>query len=176
MPGDPVFDKTVDQLTALIESGNPITCSQEILNNISLRDYVAAVLRIDAKNYSTPHEFLVVHGYFFADFTPSLSAPEDDRELLQRAWESCFKPEEWTVANLHTCISDAATAMVTARLAEDSSLNSTEEERKAKKETYKHLRAALADGQPGPGIADMMEVLGRDRCLGRMMKYVSAVA
>ena len=39
---------------------------------------------------------------------------------------------------------------------------------------YTHLRAALADGRSGPGIADMMEVLGRDECLTRMMNYVSA--
>ncbi|GME66011.1 Glutamyl/glutaminyl-tRNA synthetase class Ic [Neofusicoccum parvum] len=171
-PGDPVFDKVVDDLVSMIESGKPVTCSQDILDR-GLRDYVVKVLRSDTKNYTTPLEFLRNHEYFFADFTPSMSAPEPDRQLLRRAFESCFAPEEWNVTGLHECIADAINMILEARLKEDPEQERVPVEKAVKKDVYKHLRLALADGKAGPGIADMMEVLGRDACLKRMMDYVS---
>ncbi|OJD30490.1 glutamyl-trna synthetase [Diplodia corticola] len=173
VPGDPFFDQTVEQLVPLLESGNPISCSQRLLESTPLRDYVAAVLRIDAKNFTKHHDFLVEHEYFFTDFTPSISCPESQRDVVQQVFEQAFIPEDWTAAALHECINDAANMLVEART-EPNSDPDISVVKEAKKDVYKHLRTALADGEHGPGIADMMEVLGRDECLARMMNYVCA--
>lgn len=173
VPGDPVFDKTVDELVIRIESGDPISSSQSVLDRTQLRDYVSEVLRIDAKNYTTPHDFLIEHEYFFADFTPSFSPPEESKELLQQVFENSFITDEWNAAAVHECIADGANVIVETRLGEDPDQTRQSAEKKAKKDLYKHLRTALADGKPGPAIADMMEVLGRDECVQRMMNYVS---
>ncbi|EKG20491.1 Glutamyl/glutaminyl-tRNA synthetase class Ic [Macrophomina phaseolina MS6] len=173
IPGDPIFDKTVDELVARLESGNPIAYSRSILDRMSLRDYVAEVLRIDAKNYTTPNEFLLEHEYFFTDFMPSIRAPSDDSGLLQQVFDHAFVTDEWNAKALHECIADAANVVVDARIEEYPEQGRGSVEKQAKKDVYRHLRAALADGNPGPGIADMMEVLGREVCVQRMMNYVS---
>ncbi|OMP87975.1 Glutamate--tRNA ligase, mitochondrial [Diplodia seriata] len=220
VPGDAVFDKTVDQLVSMLKSGDPISCDQRVLDGPSLRDYVAAVLRIDAKNYAKPSDFLADHAYFFTDFTTSKKCEDSDRGLLLQVYTTVFGECDWTAAALHKCIPEAANLIAAGRLESDGekaarenleeqirsvlAQGKSEDEtaaalhehiaeagekiveagpppnqdevsdsmiKAAKKDMYKHLRNALADGKPGPGIADMMEVLGRKECLRRMERY-----
>lgn len=176
VPGDPVFDETVNTLVAMLARGEPISFSERILNGRSLYDYVVSVLRIDSKNYTNPSDFLIEHDYLFTDFTPQNRCPESERDLIQRVFKTAFAPEKWTSHTVLECVTEAADMIVDARLkaAKDSSEAGVSVEKKVKGEVYKHLRMALADGKHGPDITAMMKLLGRDESLSRMKKYVSA--
>ncbi|KAK0615435.1 Glutamate--tRNA ligase [Lasiodiplodia hormozganensis] len=176
VPGDPVFDETVNTLVAMLLRGEPVSFSERILNGRSLYDYVVSVLRIDSKNYTNPSDFLIEHDYLFTDFTPQNKCPESERDLMQRVFKSTFASEKWTSHTVLECVTEAADMIVDARVkaAKDSSEADAPVEKKVKGEVYKHLRMALADGKHGPDITAMMKLLGRDESLSRMKKYVSA--
>ncbi|KAK8205343.1 hypothetical protein BKA81DRAFT_301463 [Phyllosticta paracitricarpa] len=165
VPGDPYFEKVVDELVTLIEEDRKIEVDEHLLTDGGLRARVSDVLRIDNKNFTKTDGFIEEHDYFFSDAAIGNSSAEvahEQLEALKTAWQKTFfqiQPEAWTKDSLRQAIEESANALAESR-AKD-------------KETWQHLRQALSGGKHGPGVLDTLLVLRYDVCTRRMQKYLS---
>lgn len=179
IPGDPYFEKVVDELVASIQGNDGIKIDERLLSNGGLRARVADVLRIDNKNFTKTEGFIEEHDYFFSDAAVDYSSTDVPREKLdavKTAWERTFfqiQPDDWTRVSLQQSIDKAAKMIVESRTRDVPDEERAKGEKKAKKETWQHLRQALSGGKHGPGVLDTLLVLGREVCLRRLRKYLS---
>ncbi|KAK8189056.1 uncharacterized protein BKA78DRAFT_253786 [Phyllosticta capitalensis] len=179
IPGDPYFEKVVDELVASIQGNDGIKIDERLLSNGGLRARVADVLRIDNKNFTKTEGFIEEHDYFFSDAAVDYSSTDVPREKLdavKTAWERTFfqiQPDDWTRVSLQQSIDKAAKMIVESRTRDVPDEERAKGNKKAKKETWQHLRQALSGGKHGPGVLDTLLVLGREVCLRRLRKYLS---
>ncbi|RAO70755.1 uncharacterized protein BHQ10_006767 [Talaromyces amestolkiae] len=148
----PEFQKLVGDVTEAAEGRGNIRA------NLPVKETVTSLLRYDGGHFTTPAQFLDRNWSFFTssldrtpytltqsdleigDPTPPLVALQTVATILTLVPES-----HWNVETHRTnldCIPYASKAF--------------------KKELYHYLRWALLAGAPGPGMPQIMEVLGRD--------------
>ncbi|KAK7541590.1 glutamyl-tRNA synthetase-like protein [Phyllosticta citricarpa] len=179
VPGDPYFEKVVDELVTLIEEDRKIEVDEHLLTDGGLRARVSDVLRIDNKNFTKTDGFIEEHDYFFSDAAIGNSSAEvahEQLEALKTAWQKTFfqiQPEAWTKDSLRQAIEESANALAESRAKDVADEEKGKAKKEAKKETWQHLRQALSGGKHGPGVLDTLLVLGYDVCTRRMQKYLS---
>ncbi|GAM35037.1 hypothetical protein TCE0_015r03026 [Talaromyces pinophilus] len=151
----PEFQKLVDDVTkAAEERGN-------IRDGLPVKDTVTSLLRYDGGHFTTPAQFLDRNWPFFTaslDRTPytltqadlEIGDPTPPLVALQ------------TVATILTLVPESHWNVETHR----TNLDCIPYTSKAfKKELYHYLRWALLAGASGPGMPQIMEVLGRDETI-----------
>ncbi|KAK7510541.1 glutamyl-tRNA synthetase-like protein [Phyllosticta citriasiana] len=179
VPGDPYFEKVVDELVTLIEEDRKIKVDEHLLTDGGLRARVSDVLRIDNKNFTKTEGFIEEHDYFFSDAAIGNSSTEvahEQLEAVKTAWQKTFfqiQPEGWTKESLRQAIEESANALAESRAKDVADEEKGKAKKEAKKETWQHLRQALSGGKHGPGVLDTLLVLGYDVCTRRMQKYLS---
>jgi len=162
------------------------------LQDRNLKDYLALILRIDAKNFSTVEDFYQRNAYFFRPVSHSGLHPIYDHNSsihgvpsvnLVRAANLILEvdTESWDATCLHEKIAEAITSHATT----DAGLDDNPLEVKIKqfhasqrafsKALHSYLRWALAEGMPGPGIGDMLTILGRTVALSRLSDAANSV-
>lgn len=182
-----------------IHSATPVTStnihiSGSILQGRTLPEYVAPLLRADAKSYTNAQEFVERNRSFFTPtlgrtpYTPASSKNAADSEtptvpisaLHTAAAAFSLVPEfHWSAEAQRFNISsyDGASALSDTSSSTSATEEATPEEAEKariaadktfKKELYHYLRWALSGGAPGPGIPETMEILGRAESVKRL--------
>ena len=154
----------------------------EILKGHSSRDYIAAILRVDAKQYTSPEDFARRNRYFFSPVKESdiltvvLDKYRDSDHELETISSAARRLNEvpsceWTATNLKAKVDGivgdlskvkSRTTSPDAKRFEDFNM--------LKKEFLGWLRTAIMGGLPGPGMADTMALLQRDVTLQRLQE------
>ncbi|KAF2502448.1 glutamyl-tRNA synthetase [Lophium mytilinum] len=155
--GGPPFDKMVDDVVAIVEKDLDPAKYEVILGSKNLREYVASIVRSAArKDWSTPKTFVEQCDYFF-----NLPEPASSHEnvALSLPFIQALKklPQElpWD--------SEPVKDAIKAGMAEWCATNS-----KSEKEGYQFLRGLVANGKHGPGVHDIMTILGREETFRRL--------
>ncbi len=147
---------------------------------------------MDAKNFSTVEDFYQRNAYFFKPVSHDQLKPEyglNDSihgtpivQLIEAAGLiSHIDTECWTSIPLQTKISEITKSFTSPDISVDEqSLNletnaAHASPRAFSKALHSFLRWALAGGMPGPGIADLMAILGRNVTLDRVKAAADVV-
>lgn len=136
-----------------------------------MKQYLSAVLRSDARNYTTPESFIDRNIYFFTapEWQPyESSKPSRDLQTVQTAARDLMTTEadQWSAEHLDqrmkAIVNEAAPA----------SLSSVADSKAAikewNKEFYHYLRWVLFNGKQGPQLANAMAMLGPEICTARL--------
>jgi glutamyl-tRNA synthetase len=157
------------------------------LKTKDLREYIEKILRADSKNFKQLDEFLTRNSYFFGPVihsrytthapngqplhdVPTAALVDATSQLHQ------IKPEDWSSGAIRDHLYKAVAAITRATLAPDQKTDKPESTSRLKAfepksfstALYHYLRWAVAEGKQGPGVGDIMEILGRDESLARL--------
>lgn len=144
----------------------------------SIAEYVAPLIRADAKSYIDAVDFVQRNSTFF---TPKLergpyapaspTAPEVPMPALHTAAAALtlVPPSHWDIETHKFNINsyDGSGSVVLPKTESDSQAPPATD-KIFKKELYNYLRWALSASAPGPGIPETMAILGRDETLRRV--------
>lgn len=153
--------------------------SSSILRGRTLSEYIAPLLRADAKTYTTAEEFIKRNSTFFTSkldrppYTPTTSPSSTEAATVPMqalhtaaAALTLVPPSHWTVethrANI-TSYDGSDTVTIPAENADG-----VNPDKLFKKELYHYLRWALSASAPGPGIPEIMTILGREETVRRI--------
>jgi len=145
----------VNNVVAVVEKCFNVADYQVILGGRTLNDFVAQIIRADAKNYSTPKTFAQQSDYFFT--LPDCSSPREDvsNDTIIHTFKSLPQDHPWNPEALRPVVNRAVTEWC-------------EKHNRSGKEAYQYLRGLLANGKPGPGINYIVAILGREETLRRL--------
>jgi glutamyl-tRNA synthetase len=149
---------------------------QSILNGRRLRDYTASVLRADAKNYSNPAEFLKRNAYFFSP--PKLKEATEENakavhlqfDILRRASHNFSKISDacWGEKSLAEQVEELITSSGSVQRDLKSSKVDLDIYPVTKSSLHQQLRTVVTGGLPGPGMLEILSILGRTATLKRL--------
>ncbi|KAI2789548.1 Glutamate--tRNA ligase [Penicillium oxalicum] len=177
--GGPQFEQMVNRLCSVVLRDYSGEKLDSILRGRTLAEYVAPLLRADAKTYTTAEDFATRNSTFFTTrierptYTPvavseSADIPQVPMQALHTAAAALtlVPPAHWNIethrANIAMYDGSSATA-TTSNGAEVGLPDKT-----FKKELYHYLRWALSASAPGPGVPETMAILGREETVRRM--------
>ncbi|KAJ5785466.1 uncharacterized protein N7503_010678 [Penicillium pulvis] len=175
--GGPEFDEMVNRVCNDVKESYSQEDLAPLLKGRTLAEYVAPLLRADAKSYTTAPEFKERNSTFFttkldrAPYEPtsvskSPSPPSVPMQALHTAAAALalVPPSHWTIEthrfNVNSYDGSDAVTM--------SSEMTGSTDKVFKKELYHYLRWALSASAPGPGIPETMTILGRDETVRRL--------
>ncbi|OOQ84921.1 glutamyl-tRNA synthetase [Penicillium brasilianum] len=177
--GGPQFDEMVNRVCAAVEESHSMDKLIPILQGRSLFEYIAPLLRTDAKTYTTAEEFTKRNSTFFttqldrpsyisAASSASTETPTVPMQALHTAAAALtlVPPAHWTIETHRTNITSydgSDTVTISSGTAD-----TVNPDKIFKKELYHYLRWALSASAPGPGIPEIMTILGREETLRRI--------
>ena len=150
-----------------------------LVNKGDFRTYVAALLRIDSKQYISAKDFIERNWYFFNPLTlptePPVGDPgqhEEDESLIASASRHLDKltTSQWTISTIKQALQSIVDEAHRQRYG-DHDTDTGDSSRHVKdinKALYHWLRKTILGGRPGPGMPDSMVLLGRDHTLQRL--------
>ncbi|KAJ5371159.1 Glutamate--tRNA ligase [Penicillium cataractarum] len=177
--GGPQFDEMANRVCAAVEESHSMDNLTSILQGRTLFEYIAPLLHADAKTYTTAEEFTKRNSTFFTSqldrpsYTPTASsasteAPTVPMQALHTAAAALtlVPPAHWTIETHRANItsydgSDAVTIP-------SETADVVNPDKIFKKELYHYLRWALSASAPGPGIPEIMTILGQEETLRRI--------
>lgn len=153
-------------LTAFLSLRNRIYPTSE------LKEHIAALLSVDAINYTTPSEFVERNSHFFfighrEEYKrgPSNGILTENTAIITDRFQEIL-PGQWGESSLREAFENMADTL-SMKLGQDS--NQSAEAAKASRVSVQHfLRWALTGGRPGPTLMLTMSILGRDVSLKRI--------
>lgn len=181
--GGPPFDELVSAVVDQVRKSN-FHDLDSILHDRSLSTYVAAILRADAKNYTTASEFVSNNSNFFTSFAFTrdavrqfvLESPRGSVDVLKQLQYNLEESStsDWTREHLKENLEVAVEGLAKSIEADshDDTVDLKAARRSASATVYKAMRSALTDGQHGPPIPDTIELLGRDVVLERLAEWL----
>lgn len=180
------FDQMVNRVSAVVEEGQTQKSLAGILEGRTLNEYVAPLLRADAKSYTTASEFVERNSTFFtteldrSPYTPastpiSSSDPAPTPTISMQALQTAaaafalVPSAHWTVETHRMSITsyDGSESVALPSELQDAPIAL---DKLFKKELYHYLRWALSASAPGPGIPETMAILGRDETMRRLQE------
>lgn len=135
---------------------------------VSTEEYLSSIVRLDAKNYLTPTDFLRRNDYFFRDPIHAHEAGAkgslntDEAQTLRWSLEG-IEPTSWARDSIKDLLKEQGTNY------------GHQSQKEGSKRLYHYLRYAIAGGRPGPAIADVMIVIGREESLKRLRQAEDVV-
>ena len=158
---------------------------EQVLRGRNLSAYIASVFRADAKSFTSEAQFLERNSFFFrplvkSSYHPSMTVngstqnPPVATDVLVREARKFqdILAEAWRPETIKQTISDALANLTdvggTVEPNETAENGLLKQQKARHKEFHGYLRWALASGKQGPGMADTMEILGRDVTLHRL--------
>ena len=150
-----------------------------IYPNSELKARAAAVLRVDAVNYTTPKKFFERNSYFFCDEPRNEWRPCSNDHKLKDAvglLSSNFKAvtsEQWNEKYLKHVFDRVADEIFVRWNQEEGS--QSERGTSALSSMQHFLRWALSGGRPGPRLISTMAILGREVSLRRIEDAASSL-
>ncbi|OJJ51213.1 hypothetical protein ASPZODRAFT_148537 [Penicilliopsis zonata CBS 506.65] len=182
--GGPQIDEMVNKVSSIVESTSSEDLSTPLLQGRTLHEYVAPLIKADAKSYTNAEEFVARNSSFFTS-TLNRAPYETSAEpslvsaLHTAAAALCLVPEShWDVESHRINISSYDGSSAVTSISNTSPAPTTDDPEKArvvadkafKKELYHYLRWALTGGAPGPGIPETMAILGRAESINRIQQ------
>ena len=150
-----------------------------IYPNSELKARVAAVLRADAVNYTTPRKFVERNSYFFCDEPRNKWTPGSNDHQWKDAiglLSSNFKavtPAQWDEEYLKHVFDRIADEIFVGGNQEEGS--QTDSGKPGLSFVQHFLRWALSGGRPGPRLISTMAILGREVSLQRIEDAASSL-
>ena len=137
------------------------------------------MLSVDAKNYTTPSEFVERNYHFFFveprekyKCGPSDGILTDNIDMIIDQFQKVL-PEEWDEQNLKEAFENMVVTLST-KLGQD--FNEIIDPAKTSRDSVQHfLRWALTGGRSGPTLMLTMSILGRDVSLKRIEDAASVL-
>lgn len=135
-----------------------------------LRGRVAALLRLDAVNYTVPKEFFERNSHFFCSEARKEYSSRPHDSLLKHSvdqFEGCFSAitsEEWKEENL----TQASEHLVEILHADWEKYDSKVAVKDCRNAVNRFLRWALTGGRSGLTVMSIMALLGRDEAIRRI--------
>ncbi|KAJ5782542.1 hypothetical protein N7457_004316 [Penicillium paradoxum] len=181
--GGPEFDEMVKRVSSVVEETHPVDKLNTILKGRTLSEYIAPLIRADAKSYTDAKEFAQRNSTFFTPkldrvpYTPaspssSSSSPEVPIQALHTAAAALtlVPSSHWDIENHRFNINsyDGSDSVVLPVSESETPAAAITTDKVFKKELYHYLRWALSASAPGPGIPETMAILGRDETLRRV--------
>ncbi|KAL3478652.1 hypothetical protein BJX99DRAFT_102785 [Aspergillus californicus] len=187
--GGPQFDEMVSSVSKVVESTFPPEHLSQVLHSRPLASIIVPLLQADAKVYTNATDFVTRNSTFF---TTTLERPPYRRRdnglssiipisaLHTAAAALCLvPPSHWTIethkSNLKSydgastiLESEALTSLSDTPKDADATMTAQIADKEFKKDLYHYLRWALSAGKPGPGIPEMMVILGREEAVRRL--------
>ncbi|KAJ6099194.1 hypothetical protein N7467_000729 [Penicillium canescens] len=187
--GGPEFDEMVSRVSSVVEADYPHDKLATILKGRTLSEYIAPLIRADAKSYTDAQEFVQRNSTFFtpklnrAAYAPTTPAPSSSSspspqvpmQALHTAAAALtlVPPTHWNIETHRFNItsydgSDSVVLPEVESSATDAPAAPVATDKVFKKELYHYLRWALSASAPGPGIPETMVILGRDETVRRI--------
>lgn len=154
--------------------------SNAILQGRTLSEYIAPLIRADAKSYTTAAEFVKRNTTFFArkldrapyTFTSTDSSLDSTPTVPMQALHiaaaalTLVPPAHWAVETHRVNITsyDGSDSVIVPETID----SPVPTDKVFKKELYHYLRWALSASAPGPGIPETMAILGREETVRRI--------
>ncbi|KAJ6164923.1 hypothetical protein N7470_003595 [Penicillium chermesinum] len=177
--GGPQFDEMVKRVAARVQETYSNEALSPLLKGRSITEYVAPLLRADAKTYTTAEEFLQRNATFFttglnrAPYTPATPQSEGPtvpmRALHTAAAALTLVPDAHWNIEMHRSNINSYDGSGAVEVAEGD-VSGVKTDKIFKKELYHYLRWALSASAPGPGIPEIMTILGRDETVRRIQE------
>ncbi|KAI9759208.1 MAG: Glutamate--tRNA ligase mitochondrial [Chaenotheca gracillima] len=181
------FEEIVDSLLRVAQAHDDISQSP-ILNSTlqgrDLRSYIAAILQKDTSNYADAKTFVENNTYYFVrpplgsyETSNSKSTPVHtipvDRLATAASKLNLISADHWDPQAIKERVEEMiATSSSGSPSPSDTSPGnapvSTHSQKEWRTGIHHYLRHAIAGGKPGPGIGDVMSILGRDESLERL--------
>lgn len=156
----------IDKVLAVAEEHLQAHPESRIYSTSELKERIAALLNVDAKNYTTPLQFVERNAhFFFIEPRDKYRHGPNDAGLTENTGRiadhlKASLPEQWDELSLREAFDNMANTLST-----ESGPNSE----KASRASVQHfLRWALTGGRPGPTLILTMSILGRDVSLKRI--------
>lgn len=153
--------------------------SSSILRGRTLPEYIAPLLRADAKTYTTAEEFTMRNSTFFTSkldrppYTPTTSPSSTEAATVPMqalhtaaAALTLVPPSHWDVETHRANITSYDGSDTVTSPSENA--DAVNPDKLFKKELYHYLRWALSASAPGPGIPEIMTILGREETVRRV--------
>lgn len=141
--------------TRLVAPDSPYTAWSQVVGSPSPHAYIAAILAVDAENYTNANEFLYRNSFFFRPLRPDPNAPSVA-----------------VAADIPVCARELANVPAWTREALMQSvreiIDGRAEGKAGSKDVYHYLRRALTGQEQGMRIYDVMLILGRTETLARL--------
>ncbi|KAJ5563508.1 hypothetical protein N7535_008672 [Penicillium sp. DV-2018c] len=171
--GGPEFDEMVKRVSSAVEESGHLNKLEMILKGRTLSEYIAPLIRADAKSYTDAKEFVKRNTTFFTttiDRAPYSPASPSSPSSPRAAALTLVPPAHWDVETHRFNIKsyDGSDAVVLPTSESETSIAAITTDKVFKKELYHYLRWALAGSAPGPGIPETMAILGREETLRRI--------
>ncbi|CAL5873305.1 uncharacterized protein PFLUO_LOCUS7576 [Penicillium psychrofluorescens] len=181
------FEQMVSVVCSTVQEKHFLETLGPILQERTLPEYIAPLLRADAKTYSDAPTFIERNSTFFTTqlsrppYTPASTSSTDANDTTPAvpmqalhtaaAALTLVPPTHWTVETHRSNITSydgSAIASSSEGQEEADSASSAAMNKLFKKELYHYLRWALSASAPGPGIPETMAILGRDESVRRL--------
>ena len=138
----------------------------------NLRDFVAAILKLDAKSYFPPEAFFERNKNFFygkPDYRDVGREIPNESDLSAQIQEqlSAILESDWTLDRLQGVVNK----IISGILKDEQSTSEQEKaacEKRASNRVLHFLRQEIMGSKPGPAMSATMEILGRERTLERL--------
>lgn len=162
----------IDRILAVVEQHLQARPEIRICGACKLRDRIAALLNVDAMNYTTPSNFVERHSqFFFLERREEYQHRSNDVMLSENFSKIIDRfrkvlPEQWGEPSLREALENVVNTL-SMKWGQD--LNQIMDLEKATRASVQHfLRWALTGGRPGPTLMLTMSILGRDASLKRI--------
>ena len=161
------FQQMVQEVARAIERTHNQEKIQALLRGRKLEGVVAAMLQAEHKGYTTSSDFVKRSSIYFDPVSSNLDFDKAEyyssQTLSTAATALCLVPKESWIAGVHrqnalSVEPDDPTDLTERRVAPG----------RWKKEFYDFLRLVLLGSAPGPGIFEVMEILGKNVCTERI--------
>ncbi|KAJ6113607.1 Glutamate--tRNA ligase [Penicillium sp. IBT 18751x] len=177
--GGPEFDDMVNRVCEVVEENYLNPNFERILKGRTLPEYIAPLIRADAKSYTTAKEFAERNATFFATkldrppytpvSSPSPSNPTVPMLALHTAAAALtlVPSAHWNI-EMHRSNISSYDGSDSVEIPSEVDTSSVATDKVFKKELYHYLRWALSASAPGPGMPETMTILGRDETVRRL--------
>lgn len=193
-PSHDIIELAVKPMVILLDQDQSLSLYQSIPEGQPRLDFVNSVLHIDARNYTTPTDFISRNKYFF--IAPTISTLKETLPALQLHNVPPFMIIDTPVASILPGILQFSEIQYSSWTVEEirswtntiielGTMESIEEEREKQidadwdglevvvrkawtKLVYQYLRWAISAGKPGPDGAETMKILGKEETVRRL--------
>ncbi|MCJ1259084.1 Glutamate--tRNA ligase mitochondrial [Lignoscripta atroalba] len=182
--GGAKFQEMIDRVLAIVEEARRGRTDLDVADDLDFREYVAAVLRLDAKQYTSPEAFVSRNRFFFlplwetgsrfaqSEQTRDHNKQEDGAIASAARKFADIPPSRWTTTSLRektiAIVDEICKMRYTWNCADSEEPKGPRDSREANKVFNHWLRQAIMGGLPGPSMPDTMALLGRDVTLSRL--------
>ncbi|MCJ1431250.1 Glutamate--tRNA ligase mitochondrial [Xylographa pallens] len=173
--GNENVERILDQIVTLLQEDSKIVVDPEILNGRTLREFVMALLRLEtSSSFTIASRFVERHrsifGYRQSEPSRAIKRPRHELSLIaEAALQIRDVPiDEWSVAILKARVASVVQDIVQKDHYNSENAESLRDFKYVNSSLLAWLRWAIVDGNHGPSMFDIIELLGRDTTLRRL--------